>query len=129
MSTITLESLCAESGSAAGVTLAIEIKPGAYGRHTAELWARDTAREISAASQRRERQAAGWAWLAARRWLEKTPLDPARPRPRAVLCPYDEAAVLVERLPESLIRELGSLVDALHAMGFTVQLPGAGAVR
>ena len=129
MSTITLESLCAESGSAAGVTLAIEIKPGAYGRHTAELWARDTAREISAASQRRERQAAGWAWLAARLWLEKVAPDAASPRPRAVLAPYEATVALIERLPDSLIRELGSLVDALHAMGFTVQLPGAGGVR
>ena len=114
---------------AEGIVIAIEIKPGAYGRRTVELWPRDISGELSCGAARRERRAAGWAWIAARRWLEKFAQDAPSPRPRAIPSPYDAWEVLIERLPESLIGELWALAAALRAMGFTVRLPApAGGV-
>ena len=132
MSTVTLESLATQTdrvhADATGIDLAITIKPGTYGRHTAQIWACDTTGD-NAQAYRRERQAAGWAHLATRLWLAEHTPEAVRPRPRAVLAPYEAAATLIERVPESLTRELGSLADALRAMGFTVQLPAASSAR
>ena len=113
--------------AAEGIVITIGIKPGAYGRRTVELWPGDIAGEISVAAARRERQAAGWAWIAARRWLEKFAPDALGPRPRAIPSPYDAWEVLIELLPESLIGELWALAAALRAMGFTVRLPAPAA--